>query len=169
MKIELLPLDQIDPYQLANYANDFNVSLYLTNSFPHPYTLENALSFINFSLSNHQLDLGIVVDDVCVGCIGAVFKKDIYTYNCELGYWLSSHYWNKGIMSRVLPYMCEYIFENYNIHKICAQVFVENTASSHLLEKCHFKKEGYLHEHVYKNGKYHDIILYGLLGGYDDD
>ena len=58
--------------------------------------------------------------------------------------------------------LCPYLFENFTITKICAEVFAENQASAHILEKNGFEKEGYLKKHVYKNGKYYDLILYGL-------
>lgn len=165
MKIELRNLDQVDPGQLAYFANDEHVCQYLRNSFPYPYTIKDAINFIQYSINYQQLDFGIVVDDICIGCIGATFQRDIYQKNCELGYWIGSHYWNKGIMSKVIPFMCQFIFENYTITKIYAEVFVENKASAHLLEKCGFEKEGHLCQHIYKNGSYHDAILYGLLGG----
>jgi len=165
MKIELKNLDQIDPGQLAYFANDKRVCQYLRNSFPHPYTVSDAMQYIQFSIEHHQLDFAIIVDGICVGCIGATFQKDIYCQNCELGYWLGFEYWNKGIMSYVIPLMCEFIFNNFIVTKIYAVVFAENTASAHLLEKCGFNKEGYLKQHIFKNGYYYDAILYGLLGG----
>lgn len=165
MKIELKNLDQIDPGQLAYFANDKRVCKYLRNSFPYPYTVYDAMHFIRFSLENHQLDFGIVIDNICIGCIGATFQKDIYMRNCELGYWIGADYWNKGIMSHIIPFMCQFIFENYTITKIYAEVFADNKASSHLLEKCGFIQEGYLRQHIYKNGTFYDAILYSLLGG----
>ena len=41
------------------------------------------------SLENHGLDFGIVVDGICVGCIGGTLHNDIDVHNCELGYWLN--------------------------------------------------------------------------------
>ena len=162
MRIELKTLDEIDPCQLAYFANDKRVSQYLRNSFPYPYTLDHAISFITYSLQHHTLDYGIVVDDICVGCIGVTFHKDIYMKNCEIGYWLGYDYWNKGIMSKVIDKLCQYLFDEFSITKICAEVFAENISSAHVLEKNHFEKGGYLHQHIYKNERYYDLILYGL-------
>ena len=81
---------------------------------------------------------------------------------CELGYWLNPAYANKGIMKQAVKLFCLYVFENYHIHKIYAEVFVENLASCHVLEANQFVKEGYLYEHAYKNFQYHDIIIYSL-------
>lgn len=162
MKIELKFLDEINPSELAMHANDINVSQYLRNSFPYPYTLDNALSFINYSTQHSDLNFGIAVDGVCVGCIGGTFHKDIYLRNCEIGYWISSLYWKKGIVSQVVKAMCDFIFTHYSIHKITAEVFSNNDASCCVLERNGFIKEGYLKDHVYKNNQYYDVILYAL-------
>lgn len=162
MKIELKTLDEIDPYQLAYHANNPHIGEYLRNSFPYPYTLDHAMSFITFSLQHNAVDFGIVVNDICVGCIGITFHKDIYLKNCEIGYWLSPEYWGHGIMQKVLAMLSSFIFDNYTVTKICAEVFAENKASAHILENNGFEQEGYLKDHVFKDGQYHDIILYGL-------
>lgn len=162
MKIELKSLADIDPCELANAANDSHIHQYLRNSFPYPYTLDHAMSFITHSLTNRAVDFGIVVNDICVGCVGVTFHKDIYMKNCDIGYWLNSHYWGLGIMSKVVHMLCRYLFDCYPITKICAEVYAENIASAQVLEHNHFVKEGYLKNHVFKDGKYHDLILYGL-------
>lgn len=102
MIIELKTLDQIDPCQLAYHANEQSIGNYLRNSFPYPYTLDHAMSFITHSLENHGLDFGIVVDGICVGCIGGTLHNDIDVHNCELGYWLNPAYANKGIMKQAV-------------------------------------------------------------------
>lgn len=65
-------------------------------------------------------------------------------------------------MQQAVKLFCSYVFENYQIHKIYGEVFVENQASCHVLESNHFVKEGYLCEHAYKNFQYHDVIIYSL-------
>lgn len=162
MKIELRMLDEIDPCQLAFHANDPAIQQYLRNSFPYPYTLDHAMSFITHSLEHHNLDFGIVVDDECIGCVSATFHKDIYVKNCEIGYWIGRQYWGRGITTHVIQMLCQYLFNHFSITKIYAEVFVDNSASAIALEKCGFEKEGYLKQHAYKNNQYYDIILYGL-------
>ncbi len=168
MIIELKSLDEIDPCEFAYYANDPNINTYLRNAFPAPYTLDHALSFITHSLQHHALDFAIVVDGKCVGCVGVTFQKDIFLKNAEIGYWLNSQYWGKGIMSQVIKMLCSYLFSNYTIHKICADVFAENKASCIVLEKNGFIQEGYRREHIYKDGCYHDLILYALWRNSDE-
>ena len=162
MKIELLLLDEIDPCQLAIHANDPLVNRYLKNSFPFPYTLDHAMRFITHSLEHNALDFGIVVDGICIGCVGATFHKDVFIKNCEIGYWIGSQYWGLGITKRVVKMFCDYLFSHFTITKIYAEIYSENIASCHVLEANGFQKEGYLKKHVYKNNNYHDLIIYGL-------
>ena len=49
------------------------------------------------------------------------------------------------------------------LHKIYAHVFSENISSKRTLEKFNFKKEGELFEHRYKNDKFHNVLLYGII------
>lgn len=163
MKIELKTLDAIQPDQLAYHANNPHIKQYLRNSFPYPYTLDHAASFIQHSLDQHALDFGIVVNDECIGCIGVSFHKDIYIKNCEIGYWISETYWGQGIMKKVIKMICPYLFENYTITKIYAEVFAENVASIRVLEDNGFTQEGYLRNHAFKDGEYHDLIILSLM------
>ena len=167
MKIELLSLDEIDPCQLAIHANDPLVNRYLKNSFPFPYTLDHAMRFITHSLEHNALDFGIVVDGICIGCVGATFHKDVFIKNCEIGYWIGVPYWGMGLIpeavrKRVVKMFCDYLFSHFTITKIYAEIYSENIASCHVLEANGFQKEGYLKKHVYKNNNYHDLIIYGL-------
>ena len=163
MNITLKPLNEINPYELAFHASDPRVSYYLKNSFPYPYTVEDAFAFINNCITNNCVEFGICADDICIGCIGATFHNDVYIYNVEIGYWISTHYWRKGILKSVLPSFCQYLFQHYDIHKIYAIVISENISSMKLLEKCNFKKEGHFKEYIFKHNQYYDAVFYSLL------
>jgi len=162
MKIEIRCLNEIDPYELAYHANNIHISQYLRNSFPYPYTIEHAMKYISHALDKQTYDFGIVYNGECIGCVSTLFHNDIYIKNCELGYWIGEKYWNKGIISIVIKMMCQYIFSNFSVHKIYAEVLRENKASARALEKNGFQLEACLKEHAFKNGKYYDILIYTL-------
>lgn len=163
MEIYLKPLNEIDPLSLVRYANDERIHKYLKDDFPYPYTLEDAKHFIEYTINNHLLNLGIVINNECIGCVAVTFYNDIYKYTCEIGYWLSPLYWNKGFMTLIINRLCSIIFSDYPINKIIAQVFNENSGSMKVLEKCGFIKEGYLTNQVFKNNRFYDIVLYGKV------
>lgn len=166
MKIELRPYIENDCYALATLANNRNVSRYLRDCFPYPYSYNDAISFVTHILSmpiEKGIEFAIIVDDNFAGAIGASFKDDMYYKTCELGYWLGEPYWGQGIMDKAVKLMADYIFDNFSITKISAEVFSNNIGSQKVLEKNNFELEGTLKKHVFKNGQYMDLKIYGLL------
>jgi len=46
MKVKLRPFELSDVERLAQLANNYEIARFLTNRFPHPYTVEHAKEFI---------------------------------------------------------------------------------------------------------------------------
>lgn len=74
-------------------------------------------------------------------------------------------YWGHGYAREALLLAIDYMFNERNIHRIQANVLVSNVASLKMHEKCGYKLEGTLREAVYKNGKYQDQWVLGLVKG----
>ncbi len=69
----------------------------------------------------------------------------------------------KGIGTEALKIILDFAFNKMNLHRLEAEVIEFNEASIKLVEKFGFKREGQLREAKYSDGKYWDIIRYGLL------
>jgi NAD(P)H-hydrate epimerase len=76
---------------------------------------------------------------------------------------LLTEYWSQGIMTEAARQMCEEAFEKLDIARITGIVYTENEASWKVLEKNGFVREGLQRKSACKNGKMHDIFLYGKL------
>lgn len=159
-----------DAESLAQAANNPNIAKNLRNVFPNPYTLEDAIWYINDCISNaekKQLNCGInyaiEVDGQAAGGIGVFVKDDVYEKSAELGYWLSEDYWRKGIMSRAVQAICKEAFAAFDIVRIFAEPFADNAGSIGVLEKAGFTYEGTMRSGVYKNGEIHSYCMYSLL------
>lgn len=59
--------------------------------------------------------------------------------------------------------LLKYAFEELNLHRITANVLEYNIPSIKLHTKVGAKQEGIQREAIYKHGKYHDVILFGIL------
>lgn len=164
MKYKLRRLNLSDAQAIANVANNKNVSRFLREKFPYPYTLKDAQDYINYAINSEQeLIYGIVIDErVCV-CICVIFRDDVYKKSCELGYWLAEEYWGKGFMTSVAREFCKFVFENYDINRIDAGIFADNIGSRRVLEKIGFEFEGLHKKKVYKDGKFMDEEVYALI------
>lgn len=69
----------------------------------------------------------------------------------------------KGYGSEAIRLMLGYGFETLNLHRIQLDVFEFNEAGIRCYERIGFVKEGVLREHLFREGRYHDVLRYGML------
>jgi RimJ/RimL family protein N-acetyltransferase len=155
-----------DAASLAENANSIHIWNNVRDAFPHPYTEEDGIQFIQSVLEKQKsaTDMAIIVGGKAVGGIGIVLQTDVERISAEIGYWLGENYWNKGIMTAVVKEMTEYVFLNFpELHKIYAPVFDFNIASQRVLQKASFEREAVLKQAAVKNGKIVDEHYYSIL------
>ncbi|MFT6983909.1 MAG: RimJ/RimL family protein N-acetyltransferase [Crocinitomicaceae bacterium] len=153
-----------DKERLIELGNNSNISDNLTDGFPHPYTDEAAIKFINETLQDDPIGrFAIEENGIYVGNIGLHPSKDIYRFNAEIGYFVGEPYWNRGIATKAIKIIARYGFEKMNLKRIYAGVFDYNPSSAHVLEKCGFQYEGLFKKALFKNGEFHDEIRYALV------
>lgn len=166
--ITLRPWHINDAEELANIANNKNIAQFMADVFPHPYTIENAKTFIAFATSNpNPIAIGskifaIEMNGKPIGSIGLHLQTDILRKNAEIGYWLGEAYWGKGIITKAMPQIIDYGFKNMDIVRIFARIFGTNIASQKVVEKCGFILEGKYDKTLFKNGEYLDELIYAI-------
>ena len=150
-----------DVPSLAKHANNRNVWRNLRDAFPHPYSLDDARSFIRFAVFGHPVThFAIEVDGVAGGSIGFVMKQDIYRKTAEIGIWLGEPFWGRGIATEALGALTDYAFSHYDLLRMYAAVFEWNTGSMRALEKAGFVFEARLHKNAVKDGQVIDELIY---------
>ena len=81
-------------------------------------------------------------------------------YNAMVGE-RESH--GRGIGTEATRAMIRHGFLDLNLHRIYVNILRENVASIRMCEKAGFREEGVIREGAYKNGRYHDLVLMGVL------
>ncbi len=153
-----------DELALAKHANNYNIWINLRNSFPYPYTLQDAQSWIMLTnVTRPVTNFALEVNGEAAGGIGFILQPDIYAKSAEIGYWLGEKYWNQGIVTEALKAATEYGLEHFELERIYAAVFDWNAKSARVLEKAGYILEGRLHKSVYKDGKIIDSLLYAVV------
>lgn len=161
--LELRPWRLSDMEDLAFFANNANIANNMTNKFPHPYLLEHAEAFIQFTqVSDPVCIFAISCDGRSIGGMGVHLQEDIFAKNAELGYWLAEPYWGKGIVSKLLPELIDFAFKTFDIHRVFARPFSTNKASQRVLEKNNFVLEATLPKTIFKKGIYLDELIYAI-------
>jgi RimJ/RimL family protein N-acetyltransferase len=135
---------------------------------PYLYDIEDARRFVTKSRRNFQLKkeqtfaIELLGNSSLVGVI-SLQKIDWNNKNAQISYWIGKNYWNLGIATESINLVIRYAFCVLRLHKVYANVLATNRASIRVLEKNGLKKEGVLKHSVYKNDKFHDVVLYYKL------
>ncbi len=153
-KVVLRKLTDNDKSSLAQLANNIKIWNNVRDILPHPYTIDDAISFIN-SIKNENLqkNLAIEYDDAFCGMIGLIPQQDVYKKTAEIGYWLGEPFWNKGIATTAVKLITEYGFHQLHFVRIHTGIFEYNIGSMKVLEKNGYKKDGVFEKNIFKNGK----------------
>ena len=81
----------------------------------------------------------------------------------EFGYSLAEPYWGRGLVAEAAGPILRYVFEEYAVERLQAQVFVGNDASERVLQKLGFAREGVLRFLIERRARRWDIVMYSLL------
>src|SRR5262245_50376424 len=153
-----------DRDSLVRHANDRAVWINLRDRFPHPYTHADAESWLEFAEAlEPETNFAIAVDGESVGGIGIMLQDDVARRSAEIGYWLGSRFWGRGIATAAVQATTEWAFASFDLCRIYAAVFEGNVASERVLAKSGYTIEGRLRKSVTKDGKTFDQFLYAVI------
>lgn len=153
-----------DAAKLVSQADNPRIAAFLRDSMPQPYTFDDADRWVRFNLVNGDgpdtINRVIALDDDLIGTIGIRRGEDIHRFNAEIGYWLGEEHWGKGIATRAVELLSEWIFHFTDIHRLYAGVMEPNSASAKVLEKAGYSLECVIRDGVFKNGRFVNELLY---------
>jgi RimJ/RimL family protein N-acetyltransferase len=137
---------------------------------PAGYDLDDAREFAERAQT--EADTGealslIVVDagtDAFLGSLG-VIEFDHGDRRCEIGYWLAPWARGRGVMTRAIPLLCRWLFDELGMMRIAAAAEPENERSLAVLERVGFKREGIARSLFENNGRRRDVVYFSLLPG----
>ncbi|KAF0203724.1 MAG: GCN5-like [Bacteroidetes bacterium] len=81
----------------------------------------------------------------------------------EIGFWLLTEFWGQGIMTEVMPIICNYGFENLGLHRIEGLVETDNFNCKNAMKKLDFTHEGTMTDWEIKNEKFISLDIYAKL------
>jgi len=153
-----------DEASLIKHASNANVSRFLADRFPYPYTVTDAQGWLEFQTQKTVIDnLVIDIDGELVGGIAIEPRQDIFRKTALIGYWLGEDFWGRGIMAEAVKLMADYAFEHFDLVRLQAGVFDGNPASMRVLEKAGFVKECVSKNALCKNDQIFDEHVFVLL------
>ena len=81
----------------------------------------------------------------------------------SLGYWIGGPHARRGYMTAAVRALMPVAFDVLRLHRVEAACIPTNLASTRLLEKTGFRREGYARQYLCINGYWQDHLLYARL------
>jgi len=154
-----------DAEALVKYANNPNVSRYMRDSFPYPYTMADARSWLRYAVDIDHAETHFAIDcnREAVGGLGFTRFPGERRFTAEFGYWLGEAFWGRGIATAAVGGFVDWLWRETDLQRVQAGVFKPNAASRRVLEKCGFAYESTLQRDVFKDGRFVDTQLFVKL------
>jgi ribosomal-protein-alanine N-acetyltransferase len=168
-RLVLRPLTSADTTAVFLYASNPAVTRFTL--FETHQTLDDSRWFVgDYTRSRYASrepdPFGLVLKtdplQTIIGTIGAHWASQP-NLTMEFGYSLAEPFWGRGLVVEAARAVMRYVFEEYAVERLQAQVFAGNDASERVLQKLGFAREGVLRSLVLRRGRWWDIVMYSLL------
>ncbi|UCC16213.1 MAG: GNAT family N-acetyltransferase [Dehalococcoidales bacterium] len=167
-KVTLRPVNKSDVEYMTRWMSDAEVTRYITPYLPITEMAEE--KYVEILSMNTEGSIAYFIIDAIERDhqkpVGAIELGDINTNDHCASFGISigeKDYWSKGYGTEAAQLIIRYGFEQLNLHRISSVVFSFNERSLRLHTKVGFIQEGLRREAWYRDGEYHDEVLFGLL------
>jgi len=83
----------------------------------------------------------------------------------EIGVTIAPEHRRKGYGAEAQSLLVTYLFATYAIARVQATTDVENLPEQRALERAGFTREGVLRQAQFRNGSWHDVVMYSKVRG----
>lgn len=111
---------------------------------------------------NNGFDAGIRYNGKLVGMIGLHYI-DWKNKSTSIGYFLAENAQGKGIITKSVSSLIDYIFERLDLNRIEIQCAMNNEKSKAIPVRLGFNQEGVLREGQWLYDHYEDLVTYSML------
>jgi len=152
-------------HSLYPLANNPNIAKNLKDSFPQPYTIHDARSWIEHNQKFHPpRNFAIEFEGKLAGSIGCEIGENELRTNSDLSFWIGETFWGKGIATEAVRLYTRYLIKKFpEINRIYAQVYDFNFACMKVLENAGYVPEAILKHGYIKNSQVGDLFQYIMI------
>lgn len=165
-KVYLRPLDLEDIAALTAWLNDQEVTRNMRIYRPlTPMTEESFLRKLGESESDIVLGIMAREPEQFIGVTG-FHQLDARNRHVQFGITVGEKStWGKGYGTEATRLMVRYAFDTLNLNRVWLHVYEDNERALHVYQKVGFRIEGQLRQDVFRDGRYWDTLVMGVLRG----
>lgn len=128
--------------------------------------VEDTKSFIESVMkkyaNNDGFDAAIYHKGEVAGTIGLHQLNQSHKFT-SIGYWIGEEFQGKGIVTRAVYALLEYVFDTLEFHRVEIRCATENVKSQAIPERLGFTKEGVIRDCEWLYDHYVSHVVYGML------
>ena len=103
----------------------------------------------------------VTKNDIVIGACSLRIGK---SNSAEFSIFIDKNYCGQGIGKQAMKKLIRFGFSEINLHKIWGMVFEFNVGALEMYKKIGFKIEGKLREHLFRDDRYYDVYIVGMIG-----
>lgn len=163
-RLELRPIEEGDLEFIRELINDPEVEKTIVGWLWPLSAKDEQEWYKGFRNSNKEVRYLIALHDGTRLGLTGLTDMDWKNGRCKgTGIRISPQVQNKGYATEAYTMMLNYAFNQLRFHKVTDSALETNKASLRFLEKVGYKVEGVLRDHVFKNGKYCNVVTTSIL------
>jgi len=155
-----------DAPAILEFAGDIRVAQ-TTAAIPHPYTLANALTWIDWihddflTGAGHTYVIELLDAPGVIGSMGLLIASD--GVSATAGYWIGHPFWRRGYATEALREMLRHGFDDLGLLRIDAFHMMENPASGRVMQKAGMRFDGVIAQGCRRGEQLFDKVTYSLF------
>ena len=166
-KVLLRALDNSDLMASLDYVNDYETMRGVTSGLILPSSVDDEARLFSAQTRQNRGEYQFAIETLenrrfigrC-GFISVDWKNRLGEIAILIG---EKSARGKGFGTDAVNTLCRFGFEEMGLHKISVRVFAFNAAAIRCYEKCGFEREGLLRGEYFREGKFRDVVIMGLL------
>ena len=162
MSVNLRPLSEHDSHRVHAWRNSAEVAAFMYTD--HHISAEEHDRWFAGALAAADRCYWIIEDDGAPVGLANLARIDHSRRSCDWAYYLGeASVRGRGVGAAVEFIVLEHVFGTLGLHKLWCEVLLENEAVWRLHESFGFTAEALFRDHVWKQGRFHDVMGLGLL------
>ena len=162
MSVTLRPIAPTDSELLFSWRNSPAVSAYMYTD--HLISPEEHARWFALAMAAADRVYWMIEDDGAPVGLANLAAIDQTRRRCEWAFYLGeSSTRGRGVGAAVEFIVLEHVFNVLNLHKLWCEVLLDNKGVWRMHESFGFQREALFRDHVWKAGRFQDVVGLGLL------
>lgn len=147
------------------FVNDFETLQSMISGIPFPSSMSDEQQWMSQQTSYTRGEYQFAIEDFegyLVGRCG-VIRLDWKNRIADLAIMIGTPYRRRGYGREAMGLLCDFCFQEMNLHKLKVSVLAFNEAAIRCYEGCGFTREGLLRQEIFRAGQYRDVVVLAKL------